>query len=234
MKTDFRPLILFAAFALVCGTAQASEETPTTDADPTPAFSRFAEGVHYHQLAVPVETRDPSKIEVVEVFSYNCPHCYHLEALLTGWLAVQPDDVDFYRLPLATRNLQTLAQGFYTAQAMDVLPQVHLRIFESIHEYGIDMSRPQYLRRLFQDAADVDEEEFMRTFESFGVQTRVRQADNRSRMYRIKGTPAMIVNGRYLSEAAVAGSVEGMLLVVNELIAKEREAMAAKSPEADD
>ena len=109
---------------------------------------------------------------------------------------------------------------------------MHLAIFESIHEYGIDMSRPQYLRRLFSREAQVDEEEFMRTFESFGVATRVRQADARSRVYRIRGTPAMVVNGRYLSEAAAAGSVEGMLLVVNQLVEMEREKMARETAEA--
>ena len=40
----------------------------------TATAAEFREGVDYVELTVPVETRDPSKIEVVEVFSYACIH----------------------------------------------------------------------------------------------------------------------------------------------------------------
>ena len=59
--------------------------------------AEFEEGVDYVTLPVPVETGDPSKIEVVEVFSYACIHCYTLEPLVVGWLRTVPDDVDFRR-----------------------------------------------------------------------------------------------------------------------------------------
>ena len=141
---------------------------------PVALGAEFREGNEYFRLPVPVETRDPAKIEVVEVFSYGCIHCYQLEPVLNGWLAVQGDDVDFHRLPMATRNLRTLAQAFYTARAMDVLPAVHMPMFENIHEYGIDMSRPQFIRRMFVQQAKVDEEKFASIFDSFAVNTQVR------------------------------------------------------------
>ena len=228
VKTS-RLLAISALLTLYCAFGAASEDAgPSPEAD-SPAKTaavvpRFVENQHYKRLPIAVETRDPTKIEVVEVFSYLCPHCYSLEAPLAAWLASQPEDVDFYRLPMATMNLQTLAQAYYTAESMGILARVHLPIFESIHLYEIDMRRPQYMRRLFVREADVDEEEFMRTFESFGVMTRVRQADARTRMYRILGTPSMIVNGRYLAETTTVGSIEGMLRVVNQLVAMEREA----------
>ena len=176
----------------------------------------------YFRLPVPVETRDPEKIEVVEVFSYGCIHCYQLEPILNAWVLAQADDVDFHRVPMATRNLRTLAQAFYTAKQLDVLPKVHMPMFENIHDYGIDMSRPQLIRRMFVTQAGVDEEEFTRTFDSFAIATRVRQADAQTRLYRVQGTPTIIVDGRYLVDTVSAGSAEGMLLVVNHLLAKER------------
>lgn len=219
MKIHLSIALAVAAVAMPLSAWAAETDEPRT-------IPRFAEGSHYTRLPVPVETRDPKKIEVVEVFSYMCPHCYTLERTLARWIAVQPADVDFHRIPMAYGNLQTLAQAFYTAEVMNVLPRVHLKIFESIHEYSIDMSRPQYLRRLFRDAG-VDEDEFTRTYESFGVMTRVRQADAQTRMYRILGTPSMVVNGRYLVDVEKAGGLEGMLLVVNQLIESERAAMAS-------
>ncbi len=190
--------------------------------------AEFQEGVHYTKLPVPVETRDPAKIEVVEVFSYGCIHCYQLEPALAQWLQTVDDDVDFHRLPLVTQYLLPFANAFYAAETLGVLERVHLPIFAAIHEYQIDMSRPEHVRRLFAREAEVDEEEFLRVYQSFGVRSRIRQAEAQGRMYRIRATPSIVVNGRYLTEAGQAGSTQGMLLLVNHLIDKERQ--AAKSP----
>lgn len=189
----------------------------------------FRERKDYFKLPVPVETRDPEKIEVVEVFSYGCIHCYQLEPILNAWILAQGDDIDFHRVPMATRNLRTLAQAFYTAKELDVLPKVHMPMFENIHDYGIDMTRPQLIRRMFVTQAGVAEEEFTRTFDSFAIATEVRRADAQTRLYRIQGTPTIIVDGRYLVDTVSAGSAEGMLLVVNHLLAKERAERESKA-----
>ena len=187
--------------------------------------AEFTEGVDYVELPVPVETRDPNKIEVVEVFSYACIHCYNLEPIVAAWQETVPDDVDFHRLPLVTQRLLPLAQAFFTADAMGVLERIHMPMFAAIHEYGIDMSRREYVRRLFVRDAGVDEEEFMDVYDSFGVQSRVRQADAKGRMYRIMATPSVVVNGRYVTESGRAG-LQGMFAVVNHLIDLERAARA--------
>lgn len=226
MKIRFAIALCAAALIGFFSASAAETDEPRT-------VPRFVEGTHYTKLKVPVETRDSTKIEVVEVFSYACVHCYTLERMLGSWLAVQPDDVDFRRVPFAYGNLQPLAQAFYTAEVLDIVPRVHLKIFESIHEYTIDMRRPQHIRRLFVREAKVDEDEFLRTYESFGVMTRVRQADAQTRMYRVTGTPSFVVNGRYLVEVTKAGGLAGMLLVVNQLIDEERAAMAAAQASAE-
>lgn len=194
------------------------------------ARPEFVEGVHYTRLPVPVETADPNRIEVVEVFLYSCVHCYRLEAVLDEWPALREDDVDFRRLPLVSERNQsmvTFAKAYFAAEALDVLPLVHMPIFTAIHEHGLDMGRPAYLRRLFVREAGVAEEEFERVFNSFGVRSRVRQADGQGRMYRILATPTLVVNGRYTVEAGAAGSTPGMLLAANHLIEKERAARDA-------
>lgn len=187
--------------------------------------AEFEEGVDYVELPVPVETRDPNKIEVVEVFSYACIHCYTLEPMVAAWQQTAPDDVDFYRVPLVSQRLVPLAQAFYAAETMGVLDRVHMPMFAAIHEYGIDMSRREYVRRLFVRDAGVDEDEFTRIFDSFGVQSRVRQAAAQARLYRILATPSIVVNGRYVTESGRVG-LQGMFLVVNHLIERERAARA--------
>lgn len=191
------------------------------------AAPEFVEGVHYTRLPVPVETADPNRIEVVEVFLYSCVHCYRLEPVLDAWPALREDDVDFRRLPLVSQRspaMVTFAQAYFAAEALDVLARVHMPIFTAIHEHGLEMSREAYLRRLFVREAEVAEEEFERVFNSFGVRSRVRQADGQSRMYRILATPTLVVNGRYTVEAGVQGGTAGMLLAATHLIEQERAA----------
>ena len=184
---------------------------------------RYQEGEHYSALPIAVETRDPAKIEVVEVFSYGCIHCYRLEPALDAWRQALPDDVDFHRLPLVTQRLRPFARAFFAAETLGVLERVHVPIFEAIHDHGIDMSRPQYLRRLFVREADVAEDDFNSVFDSFGVQGRVNQAEGQGRMYRIMATPTLVVNGRYVVEVP-RGGPEAMFLVANYLIEQERTA----------
>lgn len=199
----------------------------------TATAAEFQEGVDYVELTVPVETRDPSKIEVVEVFSYACIHCYNLEPIVAAWQQTIPDDVDFHRLPLVTQRLLPLAQAFFAAETMGVLERIHMPMFAAIHEYGVDMSRPEYVRRLFVRDAGVDEDEFVRVYDSFGVQSRVRQADARGRMYRIMATPSVVVNGRYVTESGRVG-LQGMFAVVNHLVELERAARADAEAAADE
>lgn len=196
----------------------------------TAAFAaQFEEGKHYLKLPIAVETDDPSKIEVVEVFSYACIHCYRLEPTLETWKQTLPADVDFRRLPLVSSRLEDLAKAFYAAESLGVQKQLHMAIFEAIHEHGIDMTRRDYLRRWFEREAQVGEDAFNEAFDSFGVQGRVRQADAQARSYRISATPTIVVNGRYVAEVSMAGSNEAMFLVVNHLIGLERERMSAQT-----
>ena len=196
------------------------------------AGAEYREGTHYRQLPIAVETADAGKIEVVEVFSYACIHCYTLEPVLAAWQRTLADDVVLRRLPLVSPRLLPLAQAYFTAEALDVIKAIHLPLFEAIHEHGIDMTQPRYIRRLFEREAQVTEEDFQRTFESFGVRSRVRQADAQARSFRITATPTLVVNGRYIAETSAAGGMQNMLRVVDYLVEQERQAMAPASPPA--
>ena len=205
-------MIRALCIALLASAAPAAELAP-----------KYQEGEDYVALPIPVETRDPAKIEVVEVFSYACIHCYTLEPVLEAWQRTLADDVDFHRLPLVSQRLRPFAHAFFAAKALDVLEQVHLPIFVAIHEHGIDMTRPQYIRRLFEREAGVSEEDFSNVFDSFGVHSRVNQADGQARTYRIMATPTLVINGRYVVEVPPGGGT-AMLLIADYLIEKERAA----------
>ena len=188
---------------------------------------QFEEGKHYERLSHPVRTRDSEKIEVVELFWYGCPHCFHIEPLISAWLEHQPEDVDFWRSPAMWNDtMRVHARAFYTAKALGALEQLHEPLFEAINLQGREMTRDAELKQLFVDHG-VKAEDFEKTFNSFGINAQVNQADSRARSYQIRGTPEIVVNGTYRVTARLAGSQAAMLEVVDFLVNKIRNSRTA-------
>ena len=197
----------------------------------------FAEGVQYTRLAAPQPTSAPGKIEVVEMFSYACPHCFHMEPELNAWLKHKPDDVVLVRLPVVFRpEWELLAKAYFTAQILGVLDKTHDALFEAIHEKNQKFDSEAALQAFFVEHG-VSAEDFRNTFNSFAVAVKVNSAKLMTRKYAITGVPTFIVNGKFSTSASLAGGTasglsvkelnEKTLQVVDYLVAKER--AAAKS-----
>jgi cyclophilin family peptidyl-prolyl cis-trans isomerase len=93
----------------------------------------YLAGEHYVVLDRPVPTRDNSKIEVVEMFTYGCPHCYELEPLVKAWGSQQASDIDFWFFPaIWSRQMELYARAFYTANKLEVSEKIHLPLFNAI------------------------------------------------------------------------------------------------------
>lgn len=191
------------------------------------AEPEFQEGVHYERLPIPVETRNPEKVEVVEVFSYACVHCKNFQPLIEQWAESAPELVDFHRMP-ATFNptWQALAQAYFTAEALDVTDRVHGPIFSAIHDRGVNLAEPERMAELFETEAGIAKERFDQVYRSFSVRSRVQQADARGRAYRLTGTPTLIVDGTFRIDARMAGGNGAMLRVVDHLVAQRAAAAA--------
>lgn len=190
------------------------------------AAEAFVEGVHYSQIEVPVKTgleaEQPPQVEVLEVFSYMCVHCYSFDPLLSRWEKEKSDGAVFARLPAVfSDDWALLAQAFYTAEILGVAEQMHGPLFEAIHAQPKNLRNEAVMASLFEDAAGVSEEDFRKSFSSFFVRSRVNQARAKSQAYGITGVPTMIVNGKYRVDGRMAGSNQGILDVVNFLVEKE-------------
>ncbi|MEX0942832.1 MAG: thiol:disulfide interchange protein DsbA/DsbL [Pseudomonadales bacterium] len=185
----------------------------------------YEEGTHYVELQVPIKTRNPGKIEVMEYFSYGCPHCYEFEPLLNNWKNGFGDDVEFKRTPaIWNRDYQVYAQTYYTAEALNVLEQSHAPLFQAIHGQRRRLNSPELMAQFFQEFG-VDAIDFAKTYSSFGVRASVQQADARGRAFRASGVPALIINGKYRIEGGMAGNNANMLRIADFLIEKERTSM---------
>lgn len=195
----------------------------------TASAEEYVAGKDYEVLPTPVITRNPDKIEVVEMFWYGCSHCFHFEPMIVKWKKGLADDVDFHPVPALWNGTMKLhAQAFYTADALGILDQTHEAFFNAMHVEKKRFNDAESIADFFA-RFDIDHDTFMKTFNSFGVKSAVSLAESRGRSYRMKGTPELVVNGKYRVAGSLAGSQQNMLKVADFLIEKERKAMAAKA-----
>lgn len=185
--------------------------------------SQYKAGTHYEVLETPVRTSDHKRIEVAEVFWYGCSHCFTFEPMVSTWASQLPEDVNFMHSPaIWHKSMELHARAYYTAKALKVLDSVHLAIFEAMNLKKNKLASKEAIGKIFV-AQGVELDKFNKTFDSFGVVSATKQADARQRSYGIKGTPEMVVNGKYRLSAKMAGSQQGMLKVADYLIGVERE-----------
>ncbi|OYT97527.1 MAG: thiol:disulfide interchange protein [Pseudomonas sp. PGPPP3] len=179
-------------------------------------------GKQYVELSSAVPVSKPGKIEVVELFWYGCPHCYHFEPTINPWIAKLPDDVNFVRVPAMFGGLWDLhGQMFITLQTMGVEAKVHAAVFEAIQKGGKKLASPDEMAE-FLATQGVDKDAFLKTYNSFGVKGQVANAKRLGMAYQISGVPAMVVNGKYRFDIGSSGGPEQALDVADQLIAKER------------
>lgn len=182
----------------------------------------YTAGKEYVELAAPVAVSDSSKVEVVELFWYGCPHCYQFEPTLEPWVAQLPEDVSFKRIPAMFGGVWNLhGQVFLTLEQMQVDPSVHKAIFDALHQQGLRLSTIDSMADFLANKG-VDKETFLKTYNSFAIKRQVESAKKLAMQYQITGVPVMIVDGKYRFDLGTAGGPEAALQVADFLIEQER------------
>ena len=189
--------------------------------------ARYEAGKHYTVIepAVPTEA-DVGEVEVVEIFSYLCPHCYRFHPHISKWVENAPDNVEFRRIHAMFNRIWTAyARAFITAQSMGIAREAHGDMFEAIHEDRKGFRNMDQIAGFYSDYG-VDKDEFISTSQSFSVDARVRKGESLARRYGITGTPTLIVAGKYrISSNDHIKSFNDYLNVADYLIARETESM---------
>jgi len=185
---------------------------------------QFKEGVHYQKIASPGTITDKSKVEVIEMFGYPCPHCNNFEPLIKHWEKNKAEDVKFVRQPVAWNpGWEKMARAFYASEFMKTLDTTHEATFQAIHIERRRLRNEEDFAE-FYGKLGVDSKKFLSLFNSFAVETKIRQGRIKRTQYEVQGVPAMVVNGKYQVTAGSAGGHKQMLEVVDYLVAKERSA----------
>ncbi len=184
------------------------------------------EGIDYTTLENPLPMGDGDKIEVLEMFWYSCPHCYHLEPTMEKWKKTMPDTVAFEYLPAVfSQRTAPYARAFYAAKSLGEFDKFHLPLFRALHDQNRKIFTEDQLIA-FAAEQGIDEDKFRKAMRSFEVDMAVRRAADLSRRSGADGVPALVINGKYLTSPTKVGSRNKMIAVLNGLIAKESKASA--------
>ena len=185
----------------------------------TPTLAQTA-GKDYTLITPAQPTDDAAKIEVLEFFSYGCPHCSDFHPLISAWAAKQPGDVVFKRVPVSFGRAAwaNLAKLFYTLEATGDLARLEGDVFKAIHNDRANLFDEKSMTEWVAKKG-VDPKKFSETFNSFGVMSKVKRADQLAQAYKISGVPAIAVDGKYLVGGQSFGDV---LATTDKLIAKAR------------
>ena len=195
----------------------------------------FDEGFEYKKVTPAQPTISESKVEVVELFWYGCPHCYDFEPELSKWLNNKPAHIEFVRMPAIFRKgWMPHARAYYTAEALGVLDKTHSAFFDAVHKQKRPLQTEKDIGDFFVSHG-VKREDFKKAWGSFVVQSKVKRAVDMTRRYGITGVPAMVVNGKYRPGGPAANinnpaaskqqQHENVLKVVEWLAAREAAAM---------
>jgi thiol:disulfide interchange protein DsbA len=165
-----------------------------------------------------------SKVEVIEFFSYGCPHCAALEPLVHTWeQRTDPAKVEFKRVHATYSPMMLwLARGFYAGEVLGVTQDVHAAVFREIHEKGFPLEQQtvENLAMLY-GRTGLDTDEFLQVAQTGKVEALLKDADRRQRLYKVDRTPTLIVAGKYRVTAESAGGAERVFAVVDELVRRE-------------
>ena len=206
----------------------------TTDAM---AQQALVVGRDYTLVNPPQATDSGKKVEVLEFFWYGCPHCYHVEPALKAWLKKKPADVEFRYVPAIfdPASWGPMARAFYALDALGVGGKFHDDIFKAIHKDGLKtiVTDPRVMADWFANKG-VEKQKFADAYNSFAVNGRVKRSEDMTRSYDVPGTPALAVDGKYMTGPSMAVGADGSVnydrffQVLDQLIARARKERAGQ------
>jgi thiol:disulfide interchange protein DsbA len=192
MPIRTRPLLLLAGLLT---TAAATLPAARAQAPAAPSGD-------FRTLEQPQPSPGPGKIEVIEFFSYGCPHCAAFYPVISAWAAKLPKDVLFRKVPVTFNRAPWVnaARAYYALRATGDLERLDGKLFSAIHEEH---------QQLFDESSLADwvgknggsAAKFSGAYSSFSVNNDTVQADHLAEVYAIDGIPSVAVGGKYVALA---------------------------------
>jgi len=180
------------------------------------------EGKQYVRLKNPAPVATGKKIEVLEFFSYGCPHCADLEPEMQGWLKTLPPDVQFRRVPVMFQDRWIiLGKIYYTLEGLGDEQRLSPEVFAAIHKNGVNLTSD---KAFFDWAASkgLDRKKVEDMFNSFAIAGKMNKAKTEAQQYNVQSVPMIVVDGKFVTATDKVGSHAALPAAINALVAKAR------------
>jgi thiol:disulfide interchange protein DsbA len=212
----------FVLAGLVAASVAVAAETKDAAA---PAATNWEAGKNYFLVDPPQPTATGNKVEVLEVFSYACPHCAHFQPYAEQIKQALPDGAVFNYMPaIFNPTWEPYARAYYTAESLGVLADTHQALFDALHRDHMPMRTIDDLAGFYAQHG-VDKAKFLAASNSFEVESKLSRAMDLVKKFGVDGTPSIVVNGKYRATGQSAGGYPQLIELVNYLVKKE---LAAK------
>ena len=186
-------------------------------------------GTEFDAVAQPIPTENAAKIEVMEIFWYGCPHCYHMEEPLNAWVKKLPKDVYFKRVPgLPNASWAPMAKAYYAMDALGVGEKLHTPLFEAVHKSKtLNPTDETAAIAWVTQQSGLDKLKVEQAFKSFSTNTNLNRAAQIFRASGATGVPTLVIDSKYITSATQAGGNEQALKVADYIIGNVRTDKAA-------
>jgi len=187
------------------------------------AAQELQPGKDYAVVTPPQKTDDPSKVVVIEFFSYGCPHCNAFNPSLTLWQNRLPKDVRLEReaVIFGRQPWAKLAQIYYALQEIGKAEQLTPAVYGALHVERVNWQTDNDIID-WMAAHGVNREQFASALNSFSMRTYVTRGEQLAMAYKVQSVPTLIVDGKYALPIADNGNFPAQLAIVDRLIDKAR------------
>jgi protein dithiol oxidoreductase (disulfide-forming) len=201
------------------------------------AQTSWVEGTHYVVLDQPQPTSvPPGNVEVLEVFSYACPWCNKFQPYVHELERSLPRNARMAFLPASfnpSEDWPMFQRAYYAAQALGIADRTHQAMFDAVWKTGeLAIEDPSTGRlkqplpsledvaRCYSRLTGVSPQAFIAAARSFGVETKMREADAQIMAMQVTGTPCIVVGGKYRIDMQSLHSPDDVIPLVKFLVAK--------------
>jgi thiol:disulfide interchange protein DsbA len=200
---------------------------PAFAADAPAPATQWEAGKNYFVIDPPQPTATGDRVEVLEVFSYACPHCAHFQPYAEQLKQSLPAGVVFGYMPAVFNAAwEPFARAFYTAESLGVVDETHQALFDALHRDHLPMRSIEDLAGFYAQHG-VDRAKFLATSASFEVESKLSRAAEIVRKDGVDGTPSIVVDGKYRVTGQSAGGYPQLIELVDWLAKKELDAKKA-------
>ena len=209
MQANFGRVRFLSAFLMLLAGAPALQAQPVSPN-------------HFAALPRPVPVTTGERVEVIEFFYYGCPVCYEAQPHIARWLQKSGNDVVLRRVPAVSADgWEPFARSFYTLEAMGLLARLHWPVYDNFHFDGKRLNEEGVMADWIASNGG-DGAKFRELWNSAEIKSQVDAAHAMLDAYQVQGVPSLVIDGKYVTSARMAGSVKQMMVVVEQLVGRAR------------